>query len=234
MTDTLRRTQLHRRFAVYHAVLKRWQSEGRIIDGPDGGLSWTYQEAQRFAEELAGAMQEYNRVLWQDLPYCRQCKDHCCGPVDWSNPDTDALMLGLLGVTPPVLYPREDESQEVCPYLTVEGCAYPTQWRPLTCSTYFCYKTDGSGGADLDMAAYEEVKERLTDTLYLSLPDELGMWMDEFAWSCGAPEDLSELMNEGILELLWPPLILAYREEFPSLDPEWAARKALEEKEDHV
>jgi hypothetical protein len=83
------------------------------------------------------------------------------------------------------------------------------------------------------MAAYEEVKERLTDTLYLSLPDELGMWMDEFAWSCGAPEDLSELMNEGIFELLWPPLILAYREEFPSLDPEWAA-KALEEKEDHV
>jgi hypothetical protein len=222
--------------ALYRTVLERWRDEGRPIHVSDHDITWTYERAQHFAQNLALLMDVYNRTLWEDLPYCRRCGGDCCVNRHFTPAacEIDALILGLLGLEAPTLEAEIEAPDQGCVYLTSQGCSFPKEWRPLICSTYFCL-----GQEDSSLSAPEMIRvaEELDWVIALLMPDELDQWAKKTLgrrfyitgyqwglppWDCLAPQDLAELMWNGIIDLLMWPLTLAYRDEYPALDPERA------------
>lgn len=53
-------------------ALSAWKASGEPLTYPNGPSQvWTFERVRRFARQLSEMVQEYNRVLWEQFPYCR-------------------------------------------------------------------------------------------------------------------------------------------------------------------
>jgi hypothetical protein len=140
-------TWLQERDVVCRRALAEWQASGKEIPVEVMGLGvefdpMTYDDAVVLADEMSTLIVKFNGVLWEKFPYCRQCGGHCCTHYHPSISEMDLLMLALCERELPVLPDEIDATKEGCIYLTKEGCAWPPDYRPLRCWTFFCLGQD--------------------------------------------------------------------------------------------
>ncbi len=161
---------------VCRDVLSRWKAGGEVIEASDLDIRWTYEGAVRFAQELSTLIQAYNHLLWHSpISYCPQCGGQCCEAFDPHVGQIDVLMALLLGLPLPALNGIVDDEADnprgECVYRTFSGCAWPEQWRPAYCWSYFC-----PGRKRPRPVGWEELISDLEATLQTHLPPELQLW----------------------------------------------------------
>jgi hypothetical protein len=115
-----------------------WATSGESLVVETYTLRWTYEGAQAFVRSLAHLFREYNRVLWERFAYCRGCGGQCCVLDATHVAPFDAFALALLDRSLPTLPEEITASARDCIYHTVEGCAWPTEWRPIKCWSFYC------------------------------------------------------------------------------------------------
>ena len=135
-------------------------SDARAIrrDATDGGDLW----AQRVAEvaaayralppdvrsDLAPLAREVRR-LKADLQriadgvsageICVRCGGECCRSGRYHVTVADIVVYLDAGVTPPA----PPFNAGFCPYLSVDGCVFPPEYRPFNCITFNCDRIEG-------------------------------------------------------------------------------------------
>jgi hypothetical protein len=129
----------------YQAV-QQWRADNILLPVAEYGVTWTVAGAETFVRQLASLFQAYNRVLWENFPYCRDCGGQCC-VVDASDVRPfDLLAIALLGEVPPHVPAQISAGSRTCIYLTHDGgaphCSWPAGWRTIKCWSFYCL---GSG-----------------------------------------------------------------------------------------
>jgi hypothetical protein len=94
--------------------------------------------ALAFVGSLSDMLTEYNRVLWDEFPYCRTCYGQCCVLDATRVTAFDCIALALLGDALPVLPDRITADAQTCIYHAAGGCAWPADWRPVKCWLFYC------------------------------------------------------------------------------------------------
>ena len=201
-----------------------WRASGEPIVAEMCSLHWTLERAQAFARDLAYLAQVYNHVLWERLPYCRQCGGTCCR-VNVAQVDVrDSILLALLGQSLPELPAEIEATAQDCIYRTAKGCVWPVEWKPLTCWVYYCLGQSDRRGSQpwepIDRAdeRYDAVVERLTWVVSGFLPDALRryeeVWEDPLDVYVSDPLDLTEAIGSALFEILVAP----FDELYPVID----------------
>jgi hypothetical protein len=115
-----------------------WQAGGQSLYVPEYDWRWTPDLAQSFVQELIRFFAAYNRVLWQQFPYCSGCRGGCCvlhaTQVTWF----DGLALALLDQSLPLLPASIQTTSRGCVYLSAGGCSWPQSWKPVKCALFYC------------------------------------------------------------------------------------------------
>ncbi len=157
-------------------ALASWRSgDGAARDGP-GSRLWTPEEGLTFVQSLSRLFTAYNRVLWEEFPYCRTCYGQCCVLDATRVTAFDCIALTLLGYSLPSLPERVGITPRECIYHAPGGCVWPADWRPVKCWLFYCALGDPTHSivAELQqvlatylpgaLRRYEEASgERLTD-----------------------------------------------------------------------
>jgi hypothetical protein len=201
---------------VCRDVLSRWKSGGEIIKVPDLDIRWTYERAVRFAQELSTLIQAYNHLLWHSpISYCPQCGGQCCKAFDPHVGQVDVLMTLLLGLPLPtldrVIDDETDSPRGECVYRTSSGCAWPEQWRPAYCWSYFCPGKNRS-----KPIGWEGLVLDLDTTIEAHLPAELQLWNETqggltlfvsyYLDQIVDPLDFAEVLEDALCEIFLFPL----------------------------
>ncbi|NHZ72040.1 MAG: hypothetical protein GWP17_03020 [Aquificales bacterium] len=118
--------------------------------------------------QLSTLFQEYNRVMWQEFPFCQMCLGGCCVVGASEVTPMDAAALTVLGHRLPNLPPQTHHNERACIYLGERGCTWPANWRPLKCMTFYSL---GSGDWQLDSS--DERYGRLTQALQAVFDEHL-------------------------------------------------------------
>jgi hypothetical protein len=201
-----------------------WRASQEPIVVERCSLRWTFERAQTFARDLSYLAQEYNRILWERFPYCRQCGGTCCR-VDASQVDVrDSILLALLGQSLPELPAEIEATAQDCIYRTSEGCAWPVEWKPLTCWVYYCLGQSGQQGhqpwepIDPSDERYAPIVERLTWVVLDFLPDALRRyeeaWNDPLDVYLGDPFDFADAVSDALFLVLVAP----FDDRYPMID----------------
>ena len=201
---------------VCRDVLSRWEAGGEIIEMPDLDIRWTYEGAVRFAQELSALIQAYNHLLWHSsISYCPQCGGQCCEAFDPHVDQIDVLMTLLLGLPLPkpdrIIDDEADSSRGECVYRTSSGCAWPEQWRPAYCWSYFC-----PGIKRPRPLGWERLVLDLETTIEAHLPAELQLWNETqggltlfvsyYLDQIVDPLDFAEVLEDALCEIFLFPL----------------------------
>jgi len=203
---------------VCRDVLSRWEASGEIIEAPDLDIRWTYEGAVRFAQELSTLIQAYNHLLWHSpISYCSQCGGQCCEDFDPHVGQIDVLMTLLLRLPLPtldgIIDDDADSSRGECVYRTSSGCAWPEQWRPAYCWSFFCPGVGLTRPVD-----WEGLVLDLEATLQAHLPPELQIWDEVYGGGSLTlfvpysqdqfidPLDFAEALTGGLYEVFLFPL----------------------------
>jgi hypothetical protein len=140
-----RKTDRRWRQAVAEWVAAARKAEGEPIEAAAYSLRWTPGEARAFVRALSQMFREYNNVLWERFPYCRQCDGGCCVVGATRYTPFDAVALALLGHALPALPERIEAGERACRYHTTAGCVWPADWRPLKCWSFYCAQGEPTG-----------------------------------------------------------------------------------------
>ncbi len=163
---------------------------------------------------LSHLFQAYNRVLWEQFPYCRQCLGGCCvldatfvGPFD-------ALALALLGERVPALPARIPATERDCIYHLAEGCAWSPWWRPIKCWSFYCL---GRAREQLPDALGERraaLTEALAGVILDLLPEPLRRYEaatgDRLVAHLGDPVELAGAFGAALAGVVAAPFAARY------------------------
>lgn len=196
-----------------------WRESGEPLGDPQGdgdARRWTLQRAREFVLEVRRFFQAYNRVLWQEFSYCRNCRGGCCVVGASQVTRFDAVALALLDEP----FPRRPQRAGAgdCIYLTPEGCGWPAAWRPLKCWAFYCL---GSGDWELD--AGDKRYERITRALHSVLESHLPTLLREYESQDGEsfrsllsdPISFAEELGNALMDIFVAP----FEERFPLAAP---------------
>ena len=186
-----------------------WQKAGTLIDAPVCTQQWTVARARTFVLALSHMFQAYNRVLWDQFPYCRRCGGGCCVVGAPQVTPFDALALALLDRPMPALESESQVAAGDCIYLQDTRCAWPADWRPIKCWSFYCL---GSGWQDPDSLGeqYRAITRTLQQTVAELLPAELRRYQtacgDPLADHLGDPLDWARTLDKALFTILVGPL----------------------------
>jgi hypothetical protein len=119
-------------------AVEAWKADGLSLEVPAYGLSWTPASALSLVRALQALFHAYNRVLWEQFPYCPACGGQCCVNEASHVGPFDGLALALLGVSLPDLPPQLPTTDRACIYLAARTCSLPAEWRTIKCWSFFC------------------------------------------------------------------------------------------------
>jgi hypothetical protein len=190
-------------------ALAAWKASGEPILAEAYSLRWTPESTQAFMRSLSHLFQKYNRVLWEQFPYCRQCGGQCCLTHTEEAGVFDSIALALLGKVLPTLPKKTGAAARGCTYLSKKGCVWPAVWRPMTCWAYYC-----PGRGILEHSdAWSEHSGAIATELELVvldlLPDELRRYEqvtgDSLVIYLSDPLDFAEAFNDALFEIFVAP-----------------------------
>ena len=181
-----------------------------LLGVEDYSLSWTYAQAQEFASALRGFLQAYNRVLFEQYPYClTECRGGCCRVTGAFIAAFDCLALGLLNLPYPRLPERIEAGALDCIYRGARGCLWSSGWRTFKCWLFYCPggSMEGSFNRSAIVWALQLVMEE-------HLPLELKRYMSragvDLAAHLGDPLAFAEELGVALDRILVGPLDARY------------------------
>ena len=119
-------------------ALAAWVGGGTMLPVSASSLRWTVEGARGFVRALSLFFHAYNHVLWDRFPYCRRCGGGCCVVGASRVTVFDVLALALLGHSVPDLSAEIKGTARDCIYLAGNACAWPAEWKPLKCWSFYC------------------------------------------------------------------------------------------------
>ena len=194
-----------------------WKASGKSIWVEEHSLRWTFERAQIFTRSLSCLIQEYNHVLWERFPYCRQCGGHCCrvGAAASTIDEFDSIALALLGQSRPELPEEIEATKGDCIYRAARGCAWPAEWRMVKCWSFFCLgqsehqKNECQKLPDLSRKRRNKIVDELRWVVLDLLPAPLRRYEDIWASSLkdyvNEPDDFVEIFNTMLFEVFISP-----------------------------
>ena len=190
-------------------AIAHWQACGEPIIEETFSLSWTPESARALVRSISRMFDEYNRVVWTEFPYCRQCGGQCCkASVSYVTP-FDLIAQILLDQSLPELPEEIEATAEDCIYRTSGGCAWPENWKPIMCWSYYCLgRGDANLLGSLD-ALHDPITERLEVVIRDLLPDELHryeqVYDEPLSTHLGEPLDLDNVLGDALFEIFLAP-----------------------------
>lgn len=178
--------------------------------------------------QLIALFQEYNRVMWQEHPFCQMCLGGCCVVGASEVAPIDAAALAILGHVIPVLPAQTHHTERACIYLGEHGCSWPANWRPLKCMTFFSL---GSGDWQLDSsdARYSRLTEALQAILDKYLPDIMSNMLKIDTNDLADPILFNSILSHQLTKQFLPDDMNPDngRSEIPFIDPTATALLAI-------
>lgn len=204
-------------------AVEAWKAEGAPLEVPAYGLFWTPASALGLVRALQTLFRAYNRVLWEQFPYCPACGGQCCVNEASHVGPFDGLAMGLLGVSLPDLAPHLAVTERACIYLDGRACALPAEWRTIKCWSFFCLGGLWDPAVPLG-ERYDELAAALRAVLDAQLPAALRCYEqvrgDRLVEHVHDPADLAGALEDALWEILVGPLHARY----PLLDPQGSDR----------
>ena len=194
-------------------AVQEWKAGGLPLEAPAYRLFWTPASALGLVHELRNLFQAYNRVLWEQFPYCPACSGQCCvnGASHVGLPD--GVALALLGLSLPDLPPDLPVADWACIYLAGHACTLPARWRTIKCWSFFCLGGLWDPAAPLG-ERYRELTDALWAVLHAHLPEALRRYEeargDRLAEHLHDPADLAAALDDALWEILVGPLHARY------------------------
>ena len=87
----------------YRAAVAAWRESGEPIPVEEYSLRWTFTGLQAFVDSLAHLFLDFNRVLWEQFPYCPRCAGGCCVSGATQVHPFDSIALAVQGHSVPAL-----------------------------------------------------------------------------------------------------------------------------------
>jgi hypothetical protein len=194
-------------------AVEAWRASGLRVEVPAYGLSWTPASALDLVQELQALFGAYNRVLWEQFPYCRACSGQCCVNEASHVSPFDGIALALLDASLPDLPPDLPVNDRACIYLAGRACALPAAWRTIKCWSFFCLGGLWDPAVPLG-ERYEELTGALRTVLQARIPEVLRRYEqesgDRLADHLHDPADLAAALDDALWELLVGPLHALY------------------------
>ena len=198
-----------------------WQAEDEPILAASYGIRWTCERALAFVRSLVRMFQAYNRVLWEQFPYCRACGGGCC-VLDASHVGPfDGIALALLDLPLPALPERIAARERECVYLNGQvgvlpagqQCALSAQWRTIKCWSFYCLGGRWDPSASLG-EGHGALAAVLKGVVLELLPEELRRYERVRGESLIAhlddPTDFAHALDDALFEVLVGPLHARY------------------------
>ena len=190
-----------------------WRTGGEPIWADKYELCWTYERASAFVRSLVRMFQAYNRVLWEQFPYCRACGGGCC-VLDASHVGPfDGIALALLDLSPPPLPEAVTARERECVYLSGQRCVLPVEWRTIKCWSFYCLGGRWDPGQSLG-EHHGALARALKGVVSVLLPEELRRYEQVRGQTLIAhlddPTDLAQALNDALFEILVEPLHARY------------------------
>ncbi|HTK08364.1 MAG TPA: hypothetical protein VL485_14435 [Ktedonobacteraceae bacterium] len=160
-------------FQRCQAAIAQWKERNDSIAVPAYSLQWTYASTQVFVRALSQLFHEYNRIIWEDFNYCRQCGGQCCVSGASNVRPFDFIAVALLDKAIPVLQDNITAWDRECIYLSNHRCSWPDEWRTIKCWSFYCL---GAGPWRADASISEmrgEIADKLQRLMRASLPPQL-------------------------------------------------------------
>ena len=97
-------------------AVMEWRADSKPILVDKYEYCWTYERALNFVRSLVRLFRAYNRVLWEEFPYCQACGGGCC-VLDASHVGPfDGIALALLDLPLPSLPEGISARERECIY----------------------------------------------------------------------------------------------------------------------
>jgi hypothetical protein len=209
--DYLKDQEIARRL---REAVQLWKDSGAPLPVETYALLWSYASAQELFHSLSHLFQQYNRVLWEQFPYCRQCGGQCCGVNAAQISRVDLMALALLDKLLPELSERVDLTDRDCIYDTLGGCGWPDQWRTVKCWLFYCLGSGQWKLSDASGEGYNAITVALGRIIDEGLPDALRKYEEVHADPLTAhlvdPYDFSNVLCQAMDEILVRPIIDRY------------------------
>ena len=206
-------------FNLFQQAIDAWIDSVEVLLVEAYSFPWSYNEAKGLARSLSQMMQAYNRVLYEQVPYCAPCGGRCCGVGAVHVSRFDLLALALLDLQYPDLSDRTQVSARDCIYQTFAGCAWPSEWRTMKCWLFYCL-----GGGDWNLAdavddRYQEVARNLEPVVAELLPAPIRRYGEEnsihFDKNLCDPLKFAHQLESVLDDILAKPLFEQYGYRIP-------------------
>jgi hypothetical protein len=118
------------------------------------------------------------------------------------------MALALLGQSMPRMPRRITAAARDCIYHTIEGCAWPAEWRPSKCWSFYCALGDRSS----------IIAQELEGVVLGFLPDALhryeAIWGDPLVAHLGDPVDFAQSFGHALFHVFVAP----FDDRYPAMD----------------
>lgn len=193
-----------------HPEYKKYLKDQEIMEAIKMALTPWLEDDDEAGKALKTAVsqltilfQEYNRVMWQEFPFCQMCLGGCCVVGASEVAAIDAAALTILGYDLPVLPAQTHHNERACIYLGERGCTWPADWRPLKCMTFFSL-----GSGDWELESSDERYDRLTEALRVVfdkyLPAILGANHEIDTQKLAEPIEFSATLSQRLAKQFLP------------------------------
>jgi len=160
-------------FLQMQQAAKQWESDHRMIIVNHPKIDWSYSQAREFFRSLSSLFQEYNHILWNQFPYCEQCRGQCCGVKASGVHPIDLFALAMLELSLPIFTNQVKATDRECIYFIDSRCGWPAEWKTVKCWLFYCL-----GCGDWKLSApvsrhYNKISQELELLLQTRLPEAL-------------------------------------------------------------
>ena len=187
-----------------------WESSSDPIVVEKYALRWRYADIQNFVSDLAHLFDEYNRVLWDEFPYCQRCIGGCCRLNATQVCHFDFLALIASQHQMPALNDDLYATGSDCIYLTSDGCVWPAEWRTLKCWIFYCLGGGAWNLSDSFDERYSQITLRLQGVVNQYLPEQLKNYHvisgDVLVDYLSDPLDFGQVFGQALFDILVSPL----------------------------
>ena len=198
----------HRHDQVCRSAIAQWQTSDETLYVPAYDWTWTFSAAQNFVKDLSALLLRYNRMIWEDFSYCRNCGGQCCMVGASTVTTFDFMALALLNENLPVLPDHIQANVHDCIYRTAQGCAWQGSWRTLKCWLFYCL-SGNYGDLESLRAQYRLIARQLKPDFEAALPEILRRYEHKqqmrFVAYLEDPLGLNDVLRQALDQVLVEP-----------------------------
>jgi hypothetical protein len=193
-----------------------WEASGKPLVVEEYSQRWDVERARAFVRSLSGLFGEYNRVLWEQFPYCAGCRGQCCVDGGAFVATFDLLALALLNQPFPAIQDRILARDRDCIYRAPRGCSWPASWRTFKCWFFYCLGPEHKLRLEATVVGYRAIAEKLEAVTLVRLPAELHPFQAGLVAQLDNPLGFAESLGAALDSIFVGP----FRSRYPAVADE--------------